>query len=119
MKLGSTAAIALFTLLAGALAVTASPVGRRAAQPSNRPVANSSGTHATTLTGEVVQVQGDQFILRDATSELLVEAESAAIRQANLKAGDRVRVAGHYDDDGFEVFSITPANGTAIYVFDD
>ena len=66
-----------------------------------------------------MQVRGDEFILRDATGEMLVEAESPAIRRAKLKAGDRVTLVGHYNDDGFETFSITPANGTAIYVFDD
>lgn len=76
--------------------------------------------NSVTISGEVVRVQGDDFILSDGTGQILVEAESRPIRQASLKAGDRVTVAGRYDDDtSFEAFSITPSDGQVIYVFDD
>lgn len=150
MKLGFTAAISLIALLAASIAVTASPLERRATQRSNaessqaqavktqsvktqsvktqfvnaqssnaESIANLQRTNTVTIAGAVVQVQGEAFVLRDGTGEMLVEAEFPAIRQANLKAGDRVTVAGQYDDESFEAFSITPANGSAIYVFDD
>lgn len=121
MKFGLTAAIAFIALLAGSIAVTASPLERRNTQNStfDQTIANLQRINTTTLTGEVVQVQGDEFILRDATGELLVEAEFSAIRQANLKPGDRITVAGQVDDNSFEAFSLTPANRATIYVFDD
>lgn len=76
--------------------------------------------NSMTISGDVVRVQGEDFILGDGTGQILVEAESRPIRQANLKVGDRVTVAGNYDDDNsFEAWSITPENGTVIYVFDD
>jgi uncharacterized protein YdeI (BOF family) len=78
-------------------------------------------TNSVTLSGEIVRVQGDDFILSDGTGQILVEAESRPVRRANLKPGDQVTVAGTYSDDNdFEAFSITPAaSGEVIYVFDD
>jgi uncharacterized protein YdeI (BOF family) len=122
MKLGFAA---MLVLAATALSVVATPIQRSIAQnnspasiPSN--IRDLQRVNSVTISGEVVQVRGDEFILRDATGEMLVEAESLAIRQANLKAGDRVTVVGSYDDDNsFETFSITAGNGPVIYVFDD
>jgi uncharacterized protein YdeI (BOF family) len=76
--------------------------------------------NSVTLSGEVLRVQGDDFILSDGTGQIWVEAERRPIREAGLKVGDRVTVAGVYDDENsFEALSITPAGGTVIYVFDD
>ena len=76
--------------------------------------------NSTTISGDVVRVQGEDFILGDGTGQILVEADARPIRQANLQVGDRVTVSGNYDDDNsFEALSITPENGTVIYVFDD
>lgn len=76
--------------------------------------------NSTTISGEVVRVQGDDFILSDATGQILVEVETRPIHQANLQAGDRVTVAGRYDDDNsFEALSIMTINGEVIYIFDD
>jgi len=76
--------------------------------------------NSVTLSGEVVRVQGDDFVLSDGTGQIWVEAERRPIRDAGLKPGDRVTVAGAYDDDNsFEAYSITPVGGTVIYVFDD
>lgn len=76
--------------------------------------------NSITLSGEVLRVQGDDFILSDGTGQIWVEAERRPIREAGLKVGDRVTVAGVYDDENsFEALSITPEGGTVIYVFDD
>lgn len=76
--------------------------------------------NTVTLSGEVVRVQRDDFILSDGTGQILVEAETRPIRQANLQVGDRVTVAGRYDDDNsFEALSLTLTSGEVIYVFDD
>lgn len=83
-------------------------------------IADLQQANSVTLSGEVVRVQGDDFILSDGTGQILVEAESRPIRQANLNAGDRVTVAGTYSDDNdFEAYSITPSSGETIYIFDD
>lgn len=75
--------------------------------------------NSVTVSGEVVRVWGDEFILRDRTGEMLVEAETRSIRQADLKPGDRITVVGKFDDDSFEAQSMTTARGNTIYVFDD
>jgi uncharacterized protein YdeI (BOF family) len=107
-------------MLTAAIAVTASPLQRRTTQISTlTTIGDLQRTHTTTVSGEVVQVWGEDFILRDATGQMLIEAEWSAIRQANLKAGDRVTIMGSYDDDSFEAIQITLANGNTIDVFDD
>jgi uncharacterized protein YdeI (BOF family) len=83
-------------------------------------IADLQRQNSVTISGEVVRVQRDDFILNDGTAQILVEAESRPIRQAGLQVGDRVTVAGRYDDDNsFEALSITPNGGQMIYVFDD
>lgn len=101
--------------------------GNQSSQSSNRmntiaqtTIGNLQQQNSTTISGDVVRVQREDFILGDGTGQILVEAESRPIRQANLKEGDRVTVSGNYDDDNsFEALSLTPENGTVIYVFDD
>lgn len=83
-------------------------------------IGNLQRANSATISGEVIRVQRDDFILSDGTGQILVEAESSSVRQANLRVGDRVTVAGNYDEgNSFEALSITPENGTVIYVFDD
>lgn len=75
---------------------------------------------SVTLSGQVVRVQGEDFVLDDGTGQILVEAESRPLRQANLRAGDQVTVSGIYDDDNsLEAYSIMPVGGDVIYIFDD
>lgn len=108
MKFGVTAALAVVTTtLASSGTVAQTTIAQL--QQQNR----------VTVSGDVVKVWGDEFILRDKTGELFVEAETLSIRQANLKSGDRISVTGRYDDDSFEAMSITTAGGKTVYVFDD
>ncbi|MBF2089341.1 MAG: DNA-binding protein [Synechococcales cyanobacterium K44_A2020_017] len=76
-------------------------------------------TNTLTLSGEVMRIMGDDFVLDDGTGQILVDAESYAIRQAGLSLGDTVTVTGTYDDHDFEAISITPDGGEIIYIFDD
>lgn len=76
-------------------------------------------TNTLTLSGEVMRIMGDDFVLDDGTGQILVDAESYAIRQAGLSLGDTVTVTGTYDDHDFEAISITPDAGEIIYIFDD
>jgi uncharacterized protein YdeI (BOF family) len=109
MKLGFATTLALTTaLVVPAVAIAQTTIGDLQQQNS------------VTISGEVVRVRGDEFLLNDGTGQILVEAESRPIRQANLNTGDRVTVAGRYDDDNsFEALSIMPTSGQVIYVFDD
>lgn len=76
--------------------------------------------NSVTLSGSVVRIQDDDFILDDGTGQILIEAESRPLRQANLKAGDTLTVTGRYDDDNdFDAISITLSSGEVIYIFDD
>ncbi|MBD2463647.1 NirD/YgiW/YdeI family stress tolerance protein [Oscillatoria sp. FACHB-1407] len=113
MKLGFATTLAL----ASALIVPATAIAQTT-------IGDLQRQNSVTISGEVVRVQGDDFILNDGTGQILVEAESRSIRQVNLRAGDRITVAGQYtDDNAFEALSLTPGSGEAIgeaiYVFDD
>lgn len=117
MKLGFATTLALTTALSIPFVALALPLRERIVQAT---IGDLQQGNSMTISGEVVRMQGDDFILSDGTGQILVEAESRPIRQANLKVGDRVTVSGNYDDDNsFEALSITPANGNVIYVFDD
>lgn len=77
-------------------------------------------TNSTSISGEVVRIYGEDFILDDGTGQILVEAERRSLRQANLEAGQQVTVVGNYDDDNsFNAISITRADGEVVQVLDD
>ncbi len=105
-------------IVLGVLALTAIlGVGSIAiAQSKIRDLHNAN---STTVTGKIVQLGDDEFIIDDGTGQLLVDAEKSTLRTANLKNGETVTVRGRSDDNDFEAISITRANGQIIYVFDD
>lgn len=72
-----------------------------------------------TLSGEIVRVMGDNFVLDDGTGQIMVDAESSAVRDAQLSPGDSATVTGRYDDEDFDAVTITPASGEVIYVLSD
>ena len=117
VKLKFLSALAVLTTLTVPTIAMASPTAFKVAQTTIRDLQRAN---TVSVSGEVVRLQGDDFILSDGTGQMLVEAEWQAIRQANLKPGDRVTVAGRYDDDNtFEALTITTRQGQLIYVFDD
>jgi uncharacterized protein YdeI (BOF family) len=76
--------------------------------------------NTVTLSGEVVRLMDDDdFLLNDGTGQIEVEAETAAIQEANLAEGTTVTVTGYYDEDEFEALTLTPAGGETITVVDD
>lgn len=75
--------------------------------------------HNATISGTILQISGDDFILDDGTGQIMVEAESRPIQQANLASAEEVTVVGVFDDNEFDAHSITRSNGEVIYVFDD
>lgn len=76
--------------------------------------------NSTSISGEIVRIYGEDFILEDGTGQILVEAERRPLRQANLQEGERVTVTGNYDDDNsFNAINITRENGEIVQIFDD
>jgi uncharacterized protein YdeI (BOF family) len=72
------------------------------------------------ISGQIVQLFREDFVLNDGTGQILVEAEDRPLREAKFSVGDRVTVAGTYDDDNsFEAISVTRQNGEIVYMFDD
>jgi uncharacterized protein YdeI (BOF family) len=105
--------------LAATLAFTA-VLGLHGMAIAQTSISDLQQANTVTLSGEVLRLQGDDFVLSDGTGQILVEAESRPLRQADVNVGDRITVAGQYsDDNSFEALSITPSNGQTIYIFDD
>lgn len=90
--------------------------GLASAQMSIRETQNA---HGTTVSGEVVRIFGEDFILDDGTGQILIEAESRPLRQANLSVGETVTVLGELDENAIDAYRITRSNGEEIYIFDD
>jgi uncharacterized protein YdeI (BOF family) len=82
-------------------------------------IRQTQDANSTVVSGEIIRISGDDFILDDGTGQLLVEAESRPLRQANLMEGEVVTVAGHFDENSLEAYRITRASGEEIYIFDD
>lgn len=70
----------------------------------------------TTITGTVRSVVGNEFILSDGTGEVIVDAGPRWYRAINVSAGEQLTVTGEYDDDDFDAFTITRANGEVITI---
>lgn len=83
-------------------------------------VRDLQSANSTSISGEIVRVYGEDFILDDGTGQILVEAERRPLRQANLEEGERVTVTGTYDDDNsFNAINITRESGEVVQIFDD
>ena len=89
------------------------------AQNPQAQILNLANVRLSTVSGEVTQLLGDKFILNDGQGQIIVEAEPRWGQSINLSVGERVTVFGKYDDDDFEAFSITRANGETIKIHDD
>jgi uncharacterized protein YdeI (BOF family) len=86
-----------------------------AAQP---PTGGSQQARATEISGKVVRVGDDDFVLNTGKEQILVDADDDALRQAKLSPGEEVTVSGQNDDDNFDAYTITRSNGTKITVRD-
>lgn len=72
------------------------------------------------ISGKVVNIFGDKFVLDTGTEKILVDAELNKIRNLRLDVGEQISVYGEYDDDDFDAYSLTRANGSQVQVrFDD
>lgn len=76
--------------------------------------------NSISISGEIVRIFDEDFILDDGTGQILVEADDRPLRQANFAVGEQVTVVGVYDDDNsFDAISITRENGEVVQIFDD
>ena len=70
-----------------------------------------------TISGQVIGIAGDEFMLDDGTGQILVDTRR---RLKNLSVGEQVTVVGEYDDDDdFDAFSITRQDGSVINIRSD
>ncbi|OKH32280.1 hypothetical protein NIES2119_26765 [[Phormidium ambiguum] IAM M-71] len=72
-----------------------------------------------TITGKIVQIGDEKFLLESGTEQFLIDADNLNLRTANLREGETVTVNIKSDDDDFEAISITRDNRKVIYIFDD
>jgi len=80
------------------------------------PIGNLRRHQGITITGTVQSIVGNEFILRDNTGEIIVDAGPRWYHQINLRQGERVTVVGEYDDYDFDAFRITRENGEVIFI---
>jgi len=96
-----------------ALGVLINPV---LVQAQNRIGDLRSSNKGTTISGTVVSVVGNDFILDDGTGQVIVDAGPRWWRQVNLTKNERVTVVGEMDEGEFDAFSIKRADGTTIEI---
>ena len=107
------------TALFGAGVAVAALVAWAAPGVTQSTIQELRSANTVTLSGEVVRLMDDDFVLNDGTGEIEVEAETYAIREAALSVGTTVTVTGQYDDNEFEAVTLTPAGGETITIVDD
>ncbi|NJL20270.1 MAG: hypothetical protein HC895_04655 [Leptolyngbyaceae cyanobacterium SM1_3_5] len=87
-------------------------------RPGNRPIAGSPPLTnirdlqvrddvLVTIRGRVTRIREDEFLLRDATGQVWVDAFDGPANFRRLRVGDRVRVVGDFDDADFDARRIT------------
>jgi hypothetical protein len=82
----------------------------------NVPIGNLRRHQGITITGTVQSIVGNEFLLRDNSGEIIVDAGPRWYHQINLSPGERVTVVGEYDDYDFDAFRITRENGEVIVI---
>ncbi|QKD84735.1 DNA-binding protein [Thermoleptolyngbya sichuanensis A183] len=107
----------LFLKLAPVLVVGASLVSiSPQVTAQSVPIGNLRRHQGITITGTVQSIVGNEFLLRDNTGEIIVDAGPRWYHQINLSPGERVTVVGEYDDYDFDAFRITRENGEVIVI---
>lgn len=71
----------------------------------------------TTISGEVVSVAGNNFVLNDGTGQLIVDAGPRWWREIDLSPGEQITVTGELGKGGeLDAYSITRSDGTLIEI---
>lgn len=79
----------------------------------------SQRTSITQISGEVVKVIDDKFVLNTPNGQIVVEGDSDLLGSLNLTVGEKITVSGKYDDDNeFEGKTITRSNGESFNIDD-
>lgn len=89
------------------------------AQKTPDQIGNLPNARVTNISGQVTKLLDDEFILNDGKRQIIVENEPELGQPINLSVGEKVTVAGYYDDNEFKALSITRANGETIQIHDD
>jgi Bacterial OB fold (BOF) protein len=73
-------------------------------------------SRGTTISGEVVSVVGNDFILSDGSGEIIVDAGPTWWHNIDVKPGEQVTVIGEVSkkSNEFDAFSITRGDGSTI-----
>ncbi|MGP1382084.1 MAG: hypothetical protein ACTS2F_00920 [Thainema sp.] len=79
---------------------------------------NSGRLASQEISGEIIGISDDEFLLQTNSGQVLVEAEDRPLRRANLAEGESITVTGIYDEGDFEAYTITRPNGDVIQVWD-
>ncbi|MEQ8974766.1 MAG: NirD/YgiW/YdeI family stress tolerance protein [Coleofasciculus sp. C1-SOL-03] len=80
------------------------------------PIRELERSRGITLSGTVVSVVGNDFILDDGTGQIIVDAGPRWWQEINLSAGEKVTVIGEIDEGEFDAFSITRSDGSLINI---
>lgn len=71
----------------------------------------------TTVSGEIVSVVGNNFVLDDGTGQIIVDAGPRWWQEINLDTGEEVTVTGELDRGGeMDAYSIQRADGSTIEI---
>ena len=79
---------------------------------------NTASIGSQEISGQVIGINDDEFLLQTSSGQVLVEAEDRPLRRANLAEGESITVTGVYDESDFEAYTIVRPNGDVIQVWD-
>jgi uncharacterized protein YdeI (BOF family) len=81
---------------------------------ANTQIGDLENREGMTISGEIENVVGNNFVLNDGTGEVVVDAGPVWWQQLDLTTGESVSVVGEMDNGEFDAFSITRENGEVI-----
>jgi hypothetical protein len=74
-------------------------------------------SNGTTVSGEIVSVVGNDFVLNDGTGEIIVDAGPRWWQEIDLSPGEEVTVTGELGKGGeIDAYSITRGDGSTIEI---
>ncbi|NJO39273.1 MAG: NirD/YgiW/YdeI family stress tolerance protein [Cyanobacteria bacterium CRU_2_1] len=86
------------------------------ATQAQTPIGELQESQGITISGTVISVVGNDFILDDGTGNIIVDAGPRWWHEINIEPGEELTVVGKLDNDEFDAISITKADGTVIQI---